>query len=239
MIKKLSAKEVIEELRRAGDAGQARVLVGFFKTGKGEYGEGDKFFGVKVPVVRAAVKGVADDGELGEVEKLLKSEWHEARFAGAAILDEWSRRGDLKRRWELADFYEGQEGINNWDLVDVSAPQVLGCVVGLGARGRKFLWRLAKSGNLWRERMAVLATFYLIREGRFGETLELAEYFLGHEHDLMHKATGWMLREVGKRDVEVLRGFLREFSEEMPRTMLRYAIEKFPEEERRRWMGRE
>ncbi|MDR2862280.1 MAG: DNA alkylation repair protein [Puniceicoccales bacterium] len=228
------AKTILGELHALASPERARGMQHFFKTGPGEYGEGDCFLGISVPLARTVVrrhKALVAPEELGA---LLASPWHEARFVALVLITEHSLRADDAGRRMWADFYlEHRAGVNNWDLVDVSAPQVLGSVA---CDDPKILWILARSGNLWDERMAMLATFFDIRRGRFDLTLALAEHFIGNRQDLMHKAAGWLLRETGKRDEGTLRAFLNAHASVMPRTMLRYAIEKFEPEERKHFL---
>ncbi len=210
----------------------------FFKTGPGEYGEGDQFLGLTVPQVRAVLPETDDLSE-AETLTLLHCEWHEERLLALLI---WVRRFTRARKDEVARvrivklYLENTRWINNWDLVDTSAPSILGA--WLQTHDREVLERLAYSENLWEQRIAVLATLTFIRSGDFADTLRLCERFLTHEHDLMQKACGWMLREAGKREPKVLRSFLVEHASRMPRTMLRYAIEKLPQTERRRYLAR-
>lgn len=229
------------------DPEQAAQLMRFFKTGPGQYGEGDRFLGIKVPVTRSAIKSFRDDATLGDCARLLDSEWHEVRLAGLLLLAHRAGRlekgGDAASLRELVALYDEKlERANNWDLVDLSVRDIMGAYwkcLGTGARERRrFLAAWADSGNLWRERAAVVSTYALQRLGSLDETFWLAERFVGHPHDLMHKACGWMLREAGKFDREALRGFLGRFHTRLPRTALRYAIEHLPADERRRWMER-
>lgn len=210
----------------------------FFKTGPGEYGEGDQFLGLTVPQVRAVLPQT-DDLTVAETLTLLHYDWHEERLLALLI---WVRRFTRARKDEEARahivtlYLDNTRWINNWDLVDTSAPLILG--VWLLTHDREVLERLARSENLWEQRIAVLATLTFIRSGDFADTVRLCERFLTHEHDLMHKACGWMLREAGKRELKVLRSFLDEHASRMPRTMLRYAIEKLPQAERRGYLAR-
>ncbi len=233
----LTAAAVKRELKQHIIPEKAAFFPRFFKTGKGEYGEGDKFLGVIVPQQRKTAQKFKDLG-LKEITKLLNDSYHECRLTGVLILVkqyEGSKK-DPRRRQELCDFYVSQlDRVNNWDLVDSSAHKILG--PQLFATGeRKLLYKLAKSKHLWRERVSVIATMYFIKQGEFEDTLKLCEHFMGHKHDLMHKATGWMLREIGKQDVKLLEGFLDQWHDQMPRTMLRYAIEHFSKNKRARWM---
>lgn len=221
-------------LRASANVNQSTNLSRFFKTGKGEYGEGDQFLGLKVPEVRAIVKNF-DTLSLPDLEQLLNSAIHEERLTALIILVEQFKRGTPKQQKQIFDFYLAHTNrINNWDLVDTSAPQIVGGY--LLDKPRTVLNQLVRSRSLWERRIAVLATFMFIRQGQFAECLRFSEILLNDTHDLMHKAVGWMLREVGKRDIDVLRTFLNVNVTKMPRTMLRYAIEKFPEVERRAYL---
>lgn len=224
-----------QRLRGFADRGQAVVLARFFKTGPGQYGEGDQFIGVKVPVTRKVAKEFAAL-PLAEIELLLQSEIHEERFLSLIILVGQFEKGDDADRKRICDFYlNNARYINNWDLVDVSAPQIVGGY--LQSRSRRPLDRLAQSQNLWQRRIAILATFQFIRHGESADTLRIAETLLDDKEDLIHKAVGWMLREVGKRDVATLESFLDRHGRSMPRTMLRYAIERLPEKKRKMYMN--
>lgn len=234
-----SARAVQRALAALANPRRAPLLQRFFKTGPGEYGEGDRFRGLTVPDVRAVVRA-AGDVPTGELEKLLASPWHEDRLAGLLIAVRRGERGDDAVRGELFRFYlaAARAGrVNNWDLVDASAAQVVGGWLFGRADRRRVLERLAASNNLWERRIAVIATFHFIRRREFGETLRLAERLLGDPHDLMHKAVGWMLRETGNRDRALLDEFLAEFAPRLPRTALRYAIEKHSPAERKRWLA--
>jgi 3-methyladenine DNA glycosylase AlkD len=228
------AQDLQAQLRSLGNSRDAAFLARFFKTGPGQYGEGDVFIGVRVPVIRK-VAGQFKDLPLPEIECLLHSEIHEDRLAALVILVLQAAKADAKTRKLAYNFYlANTRYINNWDLVDLSAPQLVG--VYLTDRSRKSLYRLAKSSWLWDRRISILATFHFIRQDDFGDTLKIAEVLLADQQDLIHKAVGWMLREVGKRDVPALENFLGRHCLSMPRTMLRYAIEKFPEKKRREYL---
>ena len=255
-----TAEEIISYMESLRNEKQREVLMGFFKTGEGEYGEGDDFLGMKVPQTREVVKAVGKDFPLDEVPKLLKSQWHEVRLCGLLILvaqfDKLSstRLKDDKKaiqsRDEILQLYlRYAEQTNNWDLVDLSAPKLLGHWLllptmlpdgNLGLHKEyklSVMDELANSGNLWRQRMSMVCTWKTSQVGDPSWCLRYAEIHLHHPHDLMHKAVGWMLREMGKRvSMELLRAFLRQHAQEMPRTTLRYAIEKMDEAERRQWM---
>lgn len=234
MNRKTSLHALRSKLRRLASPVRARNLSWFFKTAPGEYGAGDQFIGIRVPVLRAFAREFRSL-PLSNAVKLLQSPVHEERLLALILLVNAFERTDETERVEIYKLYLANLGhINNWDLVDVSAPRIVG--PHLESRSRKILQRLAHSKNLWRRRVAILATFHFIRLGDFSDALRLAEWLLEDEHDLMHKAVGWMLREIGKRDVAALRQFLNQHAVRMPRTMLRYAIEKFPERERKRYL---
>ena len=218
---------IAAELDELADPKRALQSASYFKTGPGEYGEGDVFIGNTLGDVRAVAKRNRDV-TLDELEPLLASEIHEYRTAALIVLTLQFKRAGTARRRELADFYlRHRDAVDNWDLVDVSAPILLADRVREAPR--ELLDPLLASERVWDRRIAVLATFSLIREGEFGETLRCAETLLADEHDLIHKAVGWMLREVGKRDEAALRRFLDRHAARMPRTMLRYAIERLPD----------
>ena len=229
---KLSALK--QELRKIANPKQAKILQRFFKTGKGEYGEGDIFLGIKVPVQRKVSK-MYKDLILNDLEKLLNSKIHEERLVSLFILIEQYENADDTLKKELYEFYlKNAQNVNNWDLVDLSAPKIVGDY--LLNQPRKVLYQLAKSKNLWEKRIAIVGTFAFIRNNEFEDTLAIAEILLNDKHDLIHKATGWMLREVGKRDQKIEEKFLKKYYKKMPRTMLRYAIERFCEEKRKFYM---
>lgn len=230
------AARIRQELETYIDPVKREILPRFFKTGKGQYGEGDKFLGVTVPNARSVAK-MHKDEPFGVLAALLQSPWHECRLCALLVLVERFKKSDEKERKAIYDFYLSQTSrINNWDLVDLSAPGIVGEY--LKDKSREDLYRLAESSLLWEQRIAVMATYTLIKNHDFIDILALSERLLRHEHDLMRKAVGWMLREMGKRDKDLLVQFLEKHCKTMPRTMLRYAIEKFPEEERREFMKR-
>jgi 3-methyladenine DNA glycosylase AlkD len=230
------ARAIATELAELADPERAGFLQGFFKTGPGEYAEGDVFLGIYVPAQRRVARAHRD-ASLDTCRKLLASELHEHRFVALAILRERFERGDRAERERIAELYlDCRDRVNNWDLVDASAEYLLADRVRRAPR--KLLDPLVASASLWDRRIAVLATFSLIREGRFDQTLRLAERLLADDYELIHKAVGWMLREIGKRDEIALRGFLDRHAAEMPRTMLRYALERLEPGERRRYMAR-
>ncbi len=249
----MTAKEIIDYMESLRNEEQRRVLMGFFKTGPGEYGEGDEFLGLKVPQTREVIQA-AKDIALEEVPTLLMSRWHEVRLCGLLVLVAKFERLATKRlqndpaairgRDEILTMYlHHAEQANNWDLVDLSAPKILGHWLllpsGLGDRVYKLkvLDELAQSQCLWRQRMSMVCTWKTSQQGDPSWCLRYAAIHLHHPHDLMHKAVGWMLREMGKRcSMDLLRDFLRQHAPTMPRTALRYAIEKMSDEERRYWL---
>lgn len=225
---------ITKALRTYYEEEKKRVLPRFFKTGKGEYGESDKFIGVAVPNIRKVAKEYANV-PLDVVDSLLENEWHECRMCGLLILVEKYK----KNKDEIVEFYLGHTfGINNWDLVDLSAPYILGNYL-LDKDNRDVLYRLADSSNMWEQRIAVVSTLMLIRDNQFEDTIKLAEILIDTPFDLMRKAVGWMLREVGKRDEKLLTDFLDKHASHMPRTMLRYSIEKFNPEKRSKYLDKQ
>ena len=230
-------KELDEVLKKNSNAEKAKLLSGFFKTGKGEYGEGDIFLGITVPVQREIAQEFEDLG-MGEIQQLLDSKVHEKRMIALFILVDRFNTADEKTKKETFDFYlKNTQNINNWDLVDLSAPKIVGEF--LIDRNREILRKLAKSEDLWGKRIAIISTYAFIRENDFKDTLKIAEILIKDKHDLIHKGVGWMLREVGKRDEEMLIDFLDKNHRVMPRTMLRYAIEKFDEGKRKEYLNKE
>ena len=225
--------EARRKLRAGADRKHARILQGFFKTGPGEYGEKDRFMGLRVPQVRQVARE-CPDLSVKDAVTLLGSAIHEERLLALLVLVRSYQKDESARADIYRTYLSHTRRINNWDLVDVSAEHIVGA--HLLARSRRPLYRLARSRLLWDRRIAVMATFHFIKNGDFIETLLLAERLLGDDEDLIHKASGWMLREVGKRDIAALRGFLGEHAAVMPRTMLRYAIEKLSKAERQRWL---
>lgn len=228
---------ILHSLRQYIDAEKAIVLPRFFKTGKGEYGEGDKFLGVIVPNIRLVAKQYSHV-PLEVVSRLLDSEWHECRMCALLILVMKYKKAAEQEKQAIFDLYLSRtERINNWDLVDLSAPNIVGEHL-YSSTDRTILYRLAESSLLWNRRIAMVSTLCFIRKGDFGDTFALADKLVTSRHDLMQKAVGWMLREMGKRDISLLRIFLDKHAATMPRTMLRYAIEKMDSAERHEWMGR-
>lgn len=219
------------------DPSQVAGLARFFKTAPGQYGEGDKFLGIKVPVTRAVVKECWRQTTWQDLEECTSSEYHEVRLAALLALVEIFKH-NKKQRQECVDFYlDHTANINNWDLVDLSCYPLLG--EWLLDKDRSLLYELARNGKtIWEQRIGIVSTMTFIRHGQLQDTFNIAELLLHHPHDLIHKAVGWLLRETGKRDKAALEAFLQPRYQTMPRTMLRYAIEKFPEEERLQYLAK-
>lgn len=230
----MQAKDVTKELQRLSDPKKAKIMQRFFKTGSGQYGEGDVFLGVTVPNSRQAAKKF-NLLPLDEVKTLLYSCLHEERLVALLILVQKYHSASGREAEQIVRFYlDNVKQVNNWDLVDLSAPSIIGEY--LTNRERNLLFKLAKSRNLWGRRVAIVATLHFIRNNDFHDTLKIVELLLADSHDLIHKAAGWMLREVGKRDLAAEAAFLDKHYSVMPRTMLRYAIEKFSEKKKRQYM---
>jgi 3-methyladenine DNA glycosylase AlkD len=232
----LTLAAVRRRLREVADPEDAVFLQRFFKTGPGQYGEGDHFLGIRVPMTRKLAREFADL-PLGDIEKLLHDRWHEARLLALVLfVSQYARGGAAEKDRIFRLYLANTNRINNWDLVDMSAAGIVGA--HLETRDRAPLDRLARSKSLWERRIAIVATYWFIRHGEFDDTLRIAATLLGDSHDLIHKAVGWMLREVGKRDERVLETFLDEHASEMPRTALRYSIERMSPAKRTRYMAR-
>ena len=224
------SKIITSELQALSDDEKKEIFPKFFKAGKGEYGEGDRFLGVIVPNIRAIAK-LHKDISLDEIRDLMLSEWHEVRLCALIIMVEKSKKKDEALRKELFDLYLSQTNrINNWDLVDLSCRFIVGEY--LLDKSRDILYQLAHSPLLWDNRIAIVSTYAFIRKGQLEDTYALSDLMMHHPHDLMHKAIGWMLREAGKRDANRLYNYVMSHRADMPRTMLRYAIEKFSPAER-------
>lgn len=243
---------LLDEFQKKANPSKAMLLSGFFKTGKGEYGEGDVFLGLTVPEQRVLAKKYLNL-DFHEIQFLINSEIHEHRLTGLIILtykyelaekEEKKEKNKEKKKEkailkkQIFYFYlSNSKKINNWDLVDVTSPRIVGMYLAeKKEKERKILYRLAKSKNLWEKRIAIISTFAFIRKGDFADTLAISEILMQDKHDLIHKAVGWMLREVGKKDKKTEMKFLEKHARHMPRTMLRYAIEKFSEEEKKYYM---
>ena len=220
-----------QDLDKQKNTKQKEVLQRFFKTSKGEYGEGDIFLGAKVPEIRSVIKN-HKELSFKELQELLDSKIHEYRLAALLILvNQYTKT----KSETIVEFYLGNtKNINNWDLVDLSADKIRGTY--LLDKDKKILYSLARSNNLWERRIAILSTFHFIKNNQFQDTLKISEILLKDKHDLIHKAVGWMLREVGKRDQELEESFLKKHYKSMPRTMLRYSIEKFKEKKRKKYL---
>jgi 3-methyladenine DNA glycosylase AlkD len=228
----LTLSDLRRELESTSDAKRARNLAWFFKTGKGEYGEGDKFCGITVPALRKIASRYRHV-KLSDLKKLLSSEIHEHRLAALMILVDQYKRGSVELRKDIFDFYlANTRSVNNWDLVDASARDIVG--EHLVSRSRKMLYTLAKSSDLWERRIAIIATHAFIRRGDLADTFKISGLLLGDKHDLIHKAVGWMLREAGKQSEPQLVHFIKTNYSTIPRTTLRYAIERMPEAVRKR-----
>lgn len=231
--------QIIEDIKSFADEKSALHCQRFFKTGKGEYAEGDLFYGLKTPVVKSIVKKYCKKVSLQEIENILHNPYHEVRCVALFFMVQLYDKGDDDLKTQIYHLYlRNVDFINNWDLVDITAYKIIGKHI---YAGRNFcdIYKLADSGHLWSERIAVVSQMYLIKKGEFDLILELGKKFLSHEHDLMHKAVGWMLREMGKVDEKPLYEFLERHSADMPRTMLRYAIEKLPEGKRLHYLQKD
>jgi 3-methyladenine DNA glycosylase AlkD len=227
-------EKIKKDLSQLGNPEKAKKLMGFFKTGKGQYGEGDLFLGISVPQQRKIAKKY-NDLSFQEIQELLNSKIHEHRLTALLILISKYEKAPDSGKEEIFSFYlKNTKKINNWDLVDLSAPKIVGDY--LLNRNRSILYDLAISNNLWERRISILSTFQFIRNNDFDEALNISELLLSDKHDLIHKAVGWMLREIGKRNQEVEENFLKKYCTQMPRTMLRYAIEKFEPKRRKYYL---
>lgn len=230
----MESYDIRSKLQKLGNKQKAIVLQRFFKTGTGEYGEGDIFLGVRVPEVRKLAKEYKDI-RISDVRKLMESPIHEERLLALLIfVIKYSEGNDLVKRRVYELYLKNTRHINNWDLVDLSAEKIVGDY--LMDKSKKPLYNLAKSKSLWERRISIIATFHFIKQNKFAETLIIAEILLTDKEDLIHKAVGWMLREIGKRHLPTEEKFLNEHYQEMPRTMLRYAIERFPESKRQGYL---
>jgi 3-methyladenine DNA glycosylase AlkD len=220
-------------MRALGDLEKAKVMQRFFKTGPGQYGQGDIFIGITVPASRQLAKKYAAEITLADVKTLLHSQIHEERLVALFMLVQ-KYQGEPEKTTKF--YLENLDRVNNWDLVDLTAPSILGAFLLDGREDRSILYRLARSKVLWERRVSIVSTYAFIRKNDFADTLKISEMLLSDSHDLMHKAVGWMLREVGKRDPAAEEGFLKQHYKKMPRTALRYAIERFSEDKRRAYM---
>lgn len=225
-----------KDLRKFERPEKAKILKRFFKTGKGEYAEGDEFLGLYTAETESVAKKYLDL-DFSSLAKLLASKVHEERITAVMILSRRFGKRSLTQKKEIYDFYlKNLGGINNWDLVDISCPKIIGAYLCETKTAPGILYKFARSKNLWLKRIGIMSTFYFIKEGDFADALKISEILLGDKHDLIHKAVGWMLREIGNRDLGTEEKFLEKYYQKMPRTMLRYAIEKFPEEKRLKYL---
>lgn len=232
----MNAESVKIELNKLANPKKAEVLARFFKTEKGEYGEGDLFLGITVPNQRNVAIKFREIG-FNEVQQLLHEKYHEYRLTALLIMVQQYQKGDGEFRQKAVNFYlKNTSFINNWDLVDLSAPKIIGDFLLHNKSKRILLYRLSVSENLWERRISIIATYPFIKAGQFEDTLKISKALLNDSHDLIHKAVGWMLREVGKIDRLVEEEFLQKYYQKMPRTMLRYAIERFEPEKRAYYM---
>ena len=230
----MELQDIRSKLRKLGDKQKATILQGFFKTGQGGYGKGDIFIGVRVPEIRKLAEKYQDISTT-DVQKLLKSPLHEERLLALIILViKYSKGNDVVKKRIYKLYLKNTRHINNWDLVDLTAEKIVGDY--LTDKSKEPLYKLAKSNSLWERRISIMATFHFIKQNNFVQTLIVAEMLLKDKEDLIHKAVGWMLREIGKRHLSTEAKFLNEHSQEMPRTMLRYAIERFPESKRQGYL---
>jgi len=231
----MSFKVVINDLKKLADPEKAKFFPRFFKAGPGGYAEGDKFFGVTVPKCQS-IAAKYKDLPLTEIQNLLKSEVHEARLTALTILvNQYKKAKGVKGKENIFNFYlENTKYINNWDLVDMSAAKIIGDFIY--DKPKNILYSLANSKNLWEKRISIISTYMFIKKDEFEDTLKISKILLNDSHDLIHKAVGWMLREVGKKNMSVEKKFLKVNYKKMPRTMLRYAIEKLPEKTRLRYL---
>lgn len=233
----MTAQEISKLLRKLADPERAEHSARYFKTGQGQYGEGDRFLGIRVPEIRTQVKK-CEAISLADIQSLLLSVFHEERLFALLLLVRKFKKGNVQEKSAIYDLYlKHTQRVNNWDLVDSSASQIVGSQ--LETRDRTLLYKLVKSASIWERRIAIISTFHFIRHDQYEDALKLAGQLLQDKEDLIHKAVGWMLREVGKRNVAVEKDFLRLHYKTMPRTMLRYAIEKFPEQERKQYLAGE
>jgi len=231
------AGDVLKELEYLKNSEKIKVFKRFFKTNEGEYGYGDMFWGISVPQVREISKRYFRDISFDEIKILINHRIHEVRLTGYLILTYQYEKSDNEKRKDIFDFYlNNLSGCNNWDLVDLSCYKIVGEYVLRNKEKRKILYKLSKSKNLWEQRISIVSTYPMIKRKEFEDTLNISKLLLFHKHDLIHKAVGWMLREVGKQDMNVLRKFLNENINTIPRTTLRYSIERMNESERKGYL---
>jgi len=232
----IKLEKLLKELEQSADPEKAKNLRWFFKTGKGEYGEGDSFLGITAPILRSISKKY-QNLDLDDLQKLLNSKIHEHRLSALMIMRFKYQSSNIKDQSAIVRFYlKNTKNINNWDLVDLSCHYILGN--WLLDKDRRILYKLVNSENFWERRISIISTFAFIRENQFVDTLEISRTLLNDKHDLIHKAVGWALREIGKKDKEIEMKFLNKYYKAMPRTMLRYAIEKFSDSERKFYLAK-
>jgi len=232
----MSLSQIKKEILKLANPQKAKILQRFFKTAKGEYGEGDVFLGMTVPISRTLASEFWDKLTFDDLQELLNSKFHEERLIALLILIKKYDKEEGERK-RIFDFYlKNYKNINNWDLVDLSAPNIVGNY--LLDKNRKILYEFSLSDDLWKKRIAIISTFTFIRNCDFEDTIKMSKILLNDKHDLIHKAVGWMLREVGKRDLNIEENFLKKHYKTMPRTMLRYAIEKFEETKRQKYLAK-
>ncbi len=233
------SKQILHALQAQANSARAAGQQRFFKTGPGEYAHGDKFLGLTLPQTRALAKKWAAQADEEDLKSLFKSPWHEARAAAVLLLvEQFEKSKTAVEKKKVFDFYVAHlPQCNNWDLIDISVYKIIGAYL-YGQKDRRLFYRLAHSHNLWEQRAAIVGTMYLVKRGDFAVTLDLARQFCSHPHELIHKATGWLLREVGKKDEAILCAFLDENYFRMPRTMLRYGVERLPAEKKRLYMAK-
>ena len=232
-----TAKDVLDTLEKYIHKEKKEIFSKFFKTEKGEYGEGDLFWGISVPNIRSTAKTYFELLSFSEIKKLVQSPIHEIRLTGYTILSYKYEKGERGEKEKVVDFYlSNLRGVNNWDIVDLSCYKILGDSIVKGIKNKDILYTLVKSEDIWKRRIAIVSTYALIKVDSFEDTLKISKILLEDNRDLIQKAVGWMLREVGKRDIEVLRNFLNKNMKKMGRTTLRYAIEKMDEKERKMYL---
>jgi len=236
ILEKKMINKLKKDLQRLANSKKGKDLSRFFKTGKGQYGEGDIFLGIAVPDQRKTAKKYSEI-QLNKIQEFLSSKIHEHRLTSLFILISKFENGNNNLKKEIFDFYlKNTKKINNWDLVDLSAPKILGAYMLDHPKEKKILYKLAKSKNLWEKRIAMLSTYPLIKNNEFDDALKISKILLKDEYDLIHKAVGWMLREIGKKDQKTEEKFLKKHYKKMPRTMLRYAIGKFQKNKKEFYM---
>ncbi len=230
--------ELRKEMEECSNEEKAKLYQRFFKTGPGQYGEGDVFMGLTMPETRA-ISSKYTEMPIEEVQELLNSEIHEHRMSALLIVIQKYRKANKEEKRKLYEFYlKNMSRINNWDLIDVTASHVVGDFLFNNKEEKEMLYKLAKSNDLWEKRISVISTFRFIKENEFEDSINISEILLNDKHDLIHKAVGWMLREIGKKDQEIEEEFLRKYHKTMPRTMLRYSLEKFTKDKKDFYMGR-